>query len=184
MLLKLCDLFECELGYLLGEETYAEGTSFDTLIVKETGLSIESINNIKRITGKANKPITIHENFESYTALLNRLLSSNEFLRFFSSLADLNVVAENVNTAREKYTKKFPDDIRIEAENLYLCQRDYLHVNGEDEIGDEIANAMNALDSLIDNQRDYSFNAKVCKYDLMEKIAFLIDEMFPNLNNL
>ena len=43
-LLDLCELFDCELGYLLGEEDYSEGTRADTFLPKELGLSLEAIH--------------------------------------------------------------------------------------------------------------------------------------------
>lgn len=37
IVLRLCDVFKCELGYLLGEPDYADGTKIETAICNATG---------------------------------------------------------------------------------------------------------------------------------------------------
>ena len=51
ILFKLCDIFNCELGYLLGEQDYSSGTKLNTAIEQKLGLTTNTINNICKITG-------------------------------------------------------------------------------------------------------------------------------------
>lgn len=48
---KMCKEFNCELGYLLGEEDYSEGTKLHTIIYDLYGLTPASLQAIKNITG-------------------------------------------------------------------------------------------------------------------------------------
>lgn len=48
VLFKLCDIFKCELGYLLGEPGYENGTRQETDIVNETGLSEDAVHVLQR----------------------------------------------------------------------------------------------------------------------------------------
>ena len=43
-LLSLCEEFDCELGYLLGEEEYADGSKIMTKVTELTGLNKETID--------------------------------------------------------------------------------------------------------------------------------------------
>ena len=50
-LMRMCKIFECEIGYLLCEEGYEESkTRAITDIQKETGLSLEAVNYIKQLS--------------------------------------------------------------------------------------------------------------------------------------
>ena len=51
VLAGLCEQFGCELGYILGEPDYAKGTRQLTSLSDVTGLTIDSLNNICKITG-------------------------------------------------------------------------------------------------------------------------------------
>ena len=51
VMLKLCEVFNCELGYLLGEKQYQEGTQARTIVMDYTGLSFDAMNALLYITG-------------------------------------------------------------------------------------------------------------------------------------
>jgi len=79
-LLKMCEIFKCELGYLLCE--YDCKTRETTDIQATIGLSEEAVNVIKEVTNPK-RVDRIHE--------LNRFLTSNGFPDFFESLCDLHL---------------------------------------------------------------------------------------------
>lgn len=76
-LLKMCELFGCELGYLLGEHDLPTRTATD--IQKETGLSNKAINSIQQCAEKE---------------MLDMILSSDRLNYFLSCMADA-IVAES-----------------------------------------------------------------------------------------
>ena len=61
-LLALCDLFDCELGYLLGEDTYSKGTKIETEIYEKTGLLPETVKSLEYITSPNSR---FHFGYES-----------------------------------------------------------------------------------------------------------------------
>lgn len=60
----LCNekIFNCELGYLLCEEEYKEGTKLDTKIVEKLGLTKKSIESIGYITTDKRLPVYANRN--------------------------------------------------------------------------------------------------------------------------
>lgn len=79
MLFKLCEVLDCDLGYLLGQEDYKEGTLLETCIINTTGLTSESLGTI----------IAIKKFMHGrYLPSLNKLLSDKSAL--LSVLDSLN----------------------------------------------------------------------------------------------
>lgn len=86
-LLKLCSLFGCELGYLLGEEGYEQKTRAKTDIHKATGLSEEAINEL----------VKHNSEYSEETAILSELISNPQMwrtLREIISAKELKSVAQ------------------------------------------------------------------------------------------
>ena len=79
-LFKLCEVFKCELGYLLGEEGYENKTRVKTDVHKEIGLSIKAIEHLsqlKRIATSKNmswpkdiRQMICEQYFEFYSAFI------------------------------------------------------------------------------------------------------------------
>lgn len=49
-LFKLCEIFKCEFGFLLGEPDYSMGTRIETAIHEETGLTKAAMDSIRLLT--------------------------------------------------------------------------------------------------------------------------------------
>lgn len=133
VLFKLCDVFNCELGYLLNEEKYSQGTQSTTLICNETGLSVDTINAIRHITGTDHSCLLWRHESIKYKKILNTLLSSKEFAYLIQTLAELD----------SEYSQK-------NKENL-------LWNNLHDELGDHLFDfATENYDSTFDDEIDFT----------------------------
>ena len=120
MLIKLCAVFECELGYLLGEESYSEGTRLQTAILDHLRLTPASADMIKRITGIDRRAITFGCKSDEYTRVLNGLLSSVLFADFIESLGYLD---EQIKK-REQIFKSLEDRFGKELlDKAYECHQ-------------------------------------------------------------
>ena len=94
-LLTLCDIFDCELGYLLGEPGYESMTRSATDIVKETNLSSEAVQMLqefrisasKREANQANK--YMHPD-EFIPSLISFMLESDDFNRLVNRICSQN----------------------------------------------------------------------------------------------
>ncbi len=193
ILLKLCDVFGCELGYLLGEEQYSQGTQLYTAMAKEIGLSINAIESIKRIIEKER----IRYVQEEYSTVLNRLFCSEYFERLVESLRELediymrykdiipNLSELNESDLNKAYSDHLWQNLSDKYGEAILNQAWKYHdsacvdeapfdlTNDENGCADEIGN-MPCLDILIKSQRDWQ--------TLKEKSLTLLNEM-DNLTN-
>lgn len=138
LLIELCKLFSCELGYLLCEEGYENRTRQVTDIVSSTGLSEKAVNALINANEQrkkygtiwqnpciANSDSYIHLNF--YTFLIDKIVSSpnvSEFAKAFSSYAfakyhfnqrehDFDIDNEfHPSAPKEEHYKELADKVR------------------------------------------------------------------------
>lgn len=179
-LLDLCDIFGCELGYLLGESAYVEGTTFETQISNQTGLSKKAINNIIMITGTTSDCLDSGEHFERYRFLLNQVVSSKTFASIFKSLYTLDkhyaiLKGDNMEQLELKLGKSRFD----KAIDNFWCMQDREHAQlqlSETQFEDYLAVA-----DIINKQGDVGYALKVDSYDLWRKFEALIEENYPLL---
>ena len=102
MLFKFCEIFDCELGYILGEKQYKEKTKVNTILVDELGLTAASITNLTSVTsvGELNEPKFGdfgYWDFIRNRKAINKLFSSEYFKSFVIALADLENVITSLN---------------------------------------------------------------------------------------
>lgn len=119
VMLKLCDVFDCELGYLLGEADYSKGTRIETAINKTTGLTIESMNALRMITGTESSCLNFGRDARTYRSLLNSLFSSPLFLTVIECLYDLDSAVSESNSIWTDLETRMGKDELDEAINLY-----------------------------------------------------------------
>lgn len=94
-LLTLCDIFDCELGYLLEEPGYEDKTRSATDIVRETGLSGEAVHLLQEYRISASKRESDKVNKYIYTdefipALISFMLESEDFNRLVERICSQN----------------------------------------------------------------------------------------------
>ena len=89
-LFKLCEIFDCELGYLLGEKGYSCGTKINTDIVATTGLSLEAIHSIQELTGVIESVFFRSYETNKIRFIINNFFTSNSFFELFECLLHLD----------------------------------------------------------------------------------------------
>lgn len=185
-LLEICKIFDCELGYILGEEDYSQGTKLRTIIANETGLDVEAINAIIQITGTKRECINWGYESEKYRRILNNLFTSKGFLNFFKMLAELD----------DSYQKKEQEqDILIQlydelGEQLFNKAMKWRDVNHEDKEASNLTikerGAIKKVNAALDEcyKLDCAFvqEMKVHRFSLQEALTLLLDEMYPMKN--
>lgn len=116
ILIKMCEVFECELGFILNEESYADGTKLMTAIKDKLGIDSASVNTLTHITGREKSCINFGYESENNRRILNMFLSSSAFGYFYECLSDLDRMVEQrkkcgkslkVNIQRNYWTKRF-----------------------------------------------------------------------------
>lgn len=181
VMLKLCDIFNCELGYLLGEPDYSDGTKIKTAITKFTGLNMDTLNNIRTITGTEKKCLDFGNNSESYRSILNSLFSSAYFNNFIECLYELDNALSKYNkyleSAFNEIEKKIGKERLDEAFKLYNSEIDYMH--NTNTLQPEQYKAISIIDDAIDTQRNLSYAIKIARYELHESFENLIESIYP-----
>lgn len=182
VLFKMCDVFNCELGYLLGERDYSKGTQIRTLVSEETGLSIEALEIINTITGTGRSCINWGYESEKYTRVLNKLLTSPDFIEFIKALGDmeevyadkkktqqpLEALRENLGNELFDVACKYYGYCAEELESLHLSEEEINAINLFDKAQDE------CYSLYLKNEYDI----KVCKYSVQEALTILINRLY------
>lgn len=186
VLLKICEIFDCELGYILGEKDYSQGTKLKTIISDETGLNIEAINAIVRLTGTERECINWGYESEKYRRILNTLFTSKGFLNFMETLAELD----------DSYQKREQEqEILIQLSNelgdsLFNKAMKWRDVTSEDKESSNltteeckaIRKVNAALDECYELHCEFIQEMKVHRFSIQEALTLLINEMYPMQN--
>lgn len=87
VLLKMCEIFDCELGYLLGEKEYENRTKQKTDICKDTGLSEKAVTALCSMSPTERR--LINDLLSSENDLYSLALSYNELKQLNQKSKDI-----------------------------------------------------------------------------------------------
>lgn len=183
VLLKICKIFDCELGYILGEKDYSQGTKLKTIISNETGLNIEAINAITQITGTERSCINWGYESEKYRRILSNLLITKEFSNFIEALAELDKSYQKKEQEKEILTQ-LSNEL---GEELFNKAMDWRDVTPEDEGTydltveefDAIKKVNSALDKCYELHHEFLQEIKVHRFSLHEVLTLILNKMYP-----
>lgn len=183
VLFKLCELFDCELGYLLGEEDYTSGTKLNTSINNKLGINTNSINAIRNITG--NKRSCIHFGYDSndFIRILNNILSSPYFRSLIESIYELDHCLRESDQVWIDLDNKYGKEVLSKAQEYLNSSIDYYHDDTSEQLSDIYYEAIKDIDNAIDINYETSFKTKVNKYAVYEAFEQLISSLYPTKNN-
>ena len=167
----LCKTFNCELGYLLGEEDYSDKTKFVTAITKETGLDFDTLENLQRVALGF---------FGDYKHTLNTLLSSSQFQSFIMALKSLDDAIRNYESPMRKLEESYDIQVIREAVEIEKSIIDYEYDPSAPEIRPEVKEAIKELRAAIDEQVGYSYTIKIARYELYQRFEQMIEELCPH----
>lgn len=185
VLLELCKVFSCELGFLLGEETYSNRTKLETAVQTTTGLSGESIRAIQKVTGTSPDAINFGYEAEEYKSILNQMFSSKYFILLMENLYELKQRYTAYHNVFDNLEKELGQDIFQEAIRLYKDPtEDYINDPNAPTLQPEQYAAISKIDSAIDEQDNLSYMLKISRYEVRETFESLISEMYPRVNEI
>lgn len=179
ILFKLCDVFCCELGYLLGEPDYSEGTKLETAMTQNIGLNIGALSNIRKITGTEKQCLRFGMESEAYRNILNSLLSSPQFINFIECLRDLDIAVADYEDVFRIIEEKIGGKYLDEAFETYNSSIDYEYASNASELKPEQREAINMVEEGIDKQSHLSRSIKIARYELHEAFEALIESIYP-----
>lgn len=182
ILFKLCDVFDCELGYLLGEPNYSDGTRIETAIHNATGLTKEAMDAIRLLTGKGKDSPSFGYESEEYRALFNRFLTSKQFPNFMDEMRHLD-------DAFKKHESIVPDMYEEIGENRVATAMNLiLEVEGlPDDLCPEITQQeiddMHLVQEAYDEKNSLAFRIKILRYEAREAFESLLMDLYPRRRN-
>ena len=173
MMFSLCKVFNCELGYLLGEEDYTEKSKLSTMIVNETGLSLDAIKVLKEVKRFS----------KDYSRVANALISSTWFFSFISDLEALDSAIEKYEAPIRKLYKTFDKELIDEAVEIETSGIDYNYDPNAPQLRPELLEVVRAVEDASDDRYSYSYNVKIARYELHRCYEALIESIFPALSD-
>lgn len=181
-LLNLCEIFECELGYLLGEETYANGTKLNTQISDLLGLSNDTITKLQHFTSP-NSRFHFRYEYESFRRIINSFICSDNFETLLEALHSLDHCYKSMGAFDTRLTNSFDKETLDKAFEVYCGPDDYAHDTTLPPLPVEVNKAYNMIDSINNEQYNLSYSIKVARYELNEAFLILINEMYRTESN-
>lgn len=179
ILAKMCDVFDCEMGYLLNEESYSDGTKFMTAINNEIGLNKETVKSLKHITGNEKSCVDFGYNSGKNRRIINMFLSSAAFGNFFESLSDLDQMVERRNNVWKELEDKYTKELVDKGMTYYNSSTDYCNDPNAEKLDDKMYDVLLDIDRAIDKVHDYTYSIKVARYELNEAFQELINAIYP-----
>lgn len=178
ILTALCKVFDCEMGYLLGEEGYQDRTKLLTSIHELTGLSPESIAEIQRITGTGRRSPEFGEKSNDYIRTLNNIICSSCFSHLMEEIVNLDRKVSTFKSFENKLIEKYGYDIFHKAFECYFSSIDYEHDPDAPVLTPEVIEAYRDIGGLIDDQQSMEYEIKIAKYSVFDAFSELINRLY------
>lgn len=176
VLSKMCEIFDCEWGYLLGETDYSDKTKLRTEIFNNTGLGAAAISNILKITN-GKKSLGMGYSNEDYRRILNNLLSSKGFVDFVEALYEYD----------EMYQMSPLDDLKNEiGEDRFLFVHEFetssvdCYSEENASISDVQAQDIKEYNSAVDQEYTLVKSRKVLRYFVYEAFEAMMKSLYPD----
>ncbi len=176
-LFKLCEIFNCDLGYLLGEEDYSQGNKLYNEIYNLIGLNAESIEVLKHITGTGKRSPEYGTNPEKYKRILNALISSLYFTDFIKCIETLDYHILKFEEAQDKLNEL---ELKRRVQSDVLNEKGFIEYHDSDiEMSQELSDAFKEFMEIIDQQESYVYPIKIARYELREIFEDMIQDIYP-----
>lgn len=170
VLLKLAELFNCEYGYLLGEESYKEGSQLDTAICQSLGLSGKAIDRLRAAT-HAGLSCELEERQEA----ISRFFESpylGEFLDCLVEAATISArLSAHADSDYQQLIDRYGDDL---VDNALLLNMAGGAIPDRYEDNEELQEAKKAIDEIFEKNRSDDFSLKVARYELREAFEQIV----------
>ena len=179
MLISLCKVFECEMGYILGERSYEDGTALQTAIRDKLKLTKKATDNIQYIVGTTSQCLSFGHESEKYVHILNKLLSSESFPVIIEKLGDLE---DNLTTVQKSYDdviKQYGQELVSQTQDYMHSTVDYFNDPNAPRLPDIIYEVKCSIDAADDKAYAAEYGEKISRFELSEEFIQLVHEMYP-----
>lgn len=169
MLLKIAALFNCEYGYILGEEIYRDGSRLNTAVCESVGLSSEAVTALQTATHKG-----IGQELVERQQAISSFFTSPYFGRFIDCLVE----AINIRKSLASYSEAVSEDL-IDSYGDKLVGKAVLYdlfgnLIPVDESDPNIQEIISKIKASEDKSKSQEYAQKVARYELREAFEELI----------
>lgn len=181
--IKICNALECEAGFFFNEKDYSCGTRIETAIHNATGLTVDSMDAIRRITGTDIHSPDMGHKSQKYRMLFNQLISSEEFTVVMEELLKTQEAEISYKNVFKEVIDEVGYDAFREAAKRYSDGIDYEHDPYAPELNDLQIKAYSMFDSAIGKEMNREGNLKIQRYSLHEafmELSFLLCPLVKN----
>lgn len=170
-LLKIAEVFHCELGFLLGEESYENRSKLDTAICASLGLTEKAVDALRK---------TIHNCLPQEADDRQRSISSffeSPYLgAFFDRLVDAADISRRLERSASSFEQSLVTRYGEEVANKVICSS--LISRNNPDGGQTGADTSAEFDDFINEMRNDEYALKVARYELREAFEDLVRYIF------
>ena len=169
-LLKMAELFHCELGYLLGEESYKDRSRLDTAICESLGVTGKAVESLRAATHRG-----LTQALATRQQFISRFFESPYLGKFLDCLVDAATVSNQLEvytaSVHQKMVDRFGEE-RAEKAFLFFVPGAEIPVTDMDD--EELQEAKKEYDDAFDKIRGDEYDLKVARYELREAFELLV----------
>ena len=179
ILLKMCDIFGCELGRLLGEQDYSEGTRLRTEIHEATGLSNKSMDSVLSILSPQEDSFDEGALLPYYRTIMNSFLSSPVFRELIECLFQAYFDYHSFDTSMEYIKDRFGERAIKWGINEYTENPDCLEDQEKDVYTEDQRMMISLIGNAYEKRSNLGYRMRISRYEAMESFLRLFDDMYP-----
>lgn len=175
ILLKMAKLFDCEYGYLLGEESYKDGSKLNTAICESLGLSNKAVITLRSVTHKG-----LTQELCNRQQAISSFFESPYFISFIDCLVEAVTISKELKSLNDAHYQSLINQYGEKIVNqatLYCSLSDAIpKATANDPLFQEV---VSEVDSVIDSVQNQEYAQKVARYELREAFEHLIRSIQP-----
>lgn len=170
MLLKIADLFQCEYGYILGEESYKYGSKLNTAVCESLGLSAEAVEALRSVTHRG-----LRRELEQRQQAISSFFTAPGFGMFIDCLVEAITISKELKSYTDNVVEQLVirhgEDI-VNKAVTYCSFSDAIPADTADD--PKFQEIVSKLESAIDESLKWEYEQKVARYELREAFEQLI----------
>lgn len=185
MLFSICELLDCDFGFIIGDPDYTAPTGLDSEIQERLGLNKKTIDALHYLTGKERSCFLWGYEADEVRRILNSILVSNSFRGLVESIRDYDHSYRLSERDYASLCSRFGEEKVKEGyvakellEDAYTSMEE--DAPGLEKITDEQMEVVEAIRKNEDSEERNELIKKVLRYEVIEAFTSLLNELYPN----
>ncbi len=179
-LIKLCDILNCEFGYLMGDPDYSTPAKIEAAIRTEIGLNSDAMHSLADITRLERKYSYLENPPSDSINAINKFICSPYFAAFIENLEAVERHYLFYDKKVEEFEKKYGGGSFERALQWDFDLSQYVSEEESDPgISDKEYKEVEAVRPILDELRSNEYKLKIARYELQESFSILINQLYP-----